>query len=202
MRAQLAALARRAIEHPDFLFPGLIGPIRDVPPIGRERRTLVAPRRTGDLRLLAHLLVGRDDEDLTAEVDRDVVTLGRGVEALRLVARVHVGDEVVLGIERHLDDDPTRRAFYTDLCAQSRWSVRTLRERMDGLLFERQLEGWYVLAGDVRDYELAIPADVCSKLKSIEIDARTDSAPPMMISCERFESASSTNFACAATRCT
>ena len=43
-------------------------------------------------------------------------------------------------------------------------------------LFERQLEGWYVLAGDVRDYELAIPADVCSKLKSIEIDARTDSA--------------------------
>ena len=34
-------------------------------------------------------------------------------------------------------DDPTRRAFYTELCAQARWSVRTLRERMDGLLFER-----------------------------------------------------------------
>lgn len=34
-------------------------------------------------------------------------------------------------------DDPTRRRFYADLCAQSRWSVRTLRERMDGLLFER-----------------------------------------------------------------
>lgn len=34
-------------------------------------------------------------------------------------------------------DDPTRRAFYTELCVQSRWSVRTLRERMDGLLFER-----------------------------------------------------------------
>jgi hypothetical protein len=32
-------------------------------------------------------------------------------------------------------DDPTRRSFYTDLCAQSRWSVRALRERMDGLLF-------------------------------------------------------------------
>ena len=34
-------------------------------------------------------------------------------------------------------DDSTRRAFYTDMCAQSRWSVRTLRERMDGMLFER-----------------------------------------------------------------
>ncbi|MFG6429461.1 PDDEXK nuclease domain-containing protein [Roseateles sp. LYH14W] len=34
-------------------------------------------------------------------------------------------------------DEPTRRDFYTELCAQSRWSVRTLRERMDGLLYER-----------------------------------------------------------------
>jgi predicted nuclease of restriction endonuclease-like (RecB) superfamily len=34
-------------------------------------------------------------------------------------------------------DDPTRRAFYIELCAQARWPVRTLRERIDGLLFER-----------------------------------------------------------------
>ena len=34
-------------------------------------------------------------------------------------------------------DDPTRLAFYTELCAQARWSVRTLRERIDVLLFER-----------------------------------------------------------------
>ena len=34
-------------------------------------------------------------------------------------------------------DDSTKRTFYTDMCAQSRWSVRTLRERMDGMLFER-----------------------------------------------------------------
>ncbi|WP_085317359.1 PDDEXK nuclease domain-containing protein [Derxia lacustris] len=34
-------------------------------------------------------------------------------------------------------DDPTRRGFYAELCARSRWSVRTLRERMDSLLFER-----------------------------------------------------------------
>lgn len=34
-------------------------------------------------------------------------------------------------------DDATQRSFYADLCAQSRWSVRTLRERMDAMLFER-----------------------------------------------------------------
>ena len=34
-------------------------------------------------------------------------------------------------------DDPTQRSFYAELCARSRWSVRTLRERMDSLLFER-----------------------------------------------------------------
>jgi hypothetical protein len=31
-------------------------------------------------------------------------------------------------------DNPTQRAFYADLCAQSRWSVRTLRERMLNLV--------------------------------------------------------------------
>ena len=34
-------------------------------------------------------------------------------------------------------DDPIQRSFYAELSAQSRWSVRTLRERMDSLLFER-----------------------------------------------------------------
>ena len=30
-------------------------------------------------------------------------------------------------------EDGVKRAFYTDMCAQSRWSVRALRERMDGM---------------------------------------------------------------------
>ena len=33
--------------------------------------------------------------------------------------------------------DGVKRAFYTDTCAQSRWSVRALRERMGGMLFKR-----------------------------------------------------------------
>lgn len=34
-------------------------------------------------------------------------------------------------------EDGTKRSFYAELCAQSHWSVRALRERMDGMLFER-----------------------------------------------------------------
>jgi predicted nuclease of restriction endonuclease-like (RecB) superfamily len=33
--------------------------------------------------------------------------------------------------------DPLKRDFYTTMCSQERWSVRTLRERMDTMLFER-----------------------------------------------------------------
>jgi predicted nuclease of restriction endonuclease-like (RecB) superfamily len=33
--------------------------------------------------------------------------------------------------------DPLKRDFYTTMCSQERWSVRTLRERMATMLFER-----------------------------------------------------------------
>ncbi len=34
-------------------------------------------------------------------------------------------------------DDPIKREFYLSMAAEGRWSVRTLRERMDGMLYER-----------------------------------------------------------------
>jgi predicted nuclease of restriction endonuclease-like (RecB) superfamily len=34
-------------------------------------------------------------------------------------------------------DDQIKREFYLGMCAQSRWSVRTLRERINSMLFER-----------------------------------------------------------------
>lgn len=34
-------------------------------------------------------------------------------------------------------DDPLRRDFYAEMCRIERWSVRTLRSRIDGMLFER-----------------------------------------------------------------
>ncbi|HUP45032.1 MAG TPA: fimbria/pilus periplasmic chaperone [Thermoanaerobaculia bacterium] len=46
----------------------------------------------------------------------------------------------------------------------------------DAILFEHELDGWYVLAGTERTYELPIAADVCGKLRSIGITAQTDSA--------------------------
>ena len=42
-------------------------------------------------------------------------------------------------------------------------------------ILEQQLDGWYVLAGTERVYEFLIPSDVCSRLKSMAIVARTDS---------------------------
>ena len=41
-------------------------------------------------------------------------------------------------------------------------------------LFDRQLDGWYVLAGSPRTYSVEIPAASCSKLKKIVIAAQTD----------------------------
>lgn len=45
----------------------------------------------------------------------------------------------------------------------------------DSTVFEHQLDGWYVLAGTARNYEFALPAEECSRLKSVMIAAQTDS---------------------------
>jgi predicted nuclease of restriction endonuclease-like (RecB) superfamily len=34
-------------------------------------------------------------------------------------------------------DDPLKRDFYAEMCRLERWSVRTLRKKIDGMLFER-----------------------------------------------------------------
>jgi len=41
-------------------------------------------------------------------------------------------------------------------------------------VFDRQLDGWYVLAGSPRSYSVEVPAADCSKLKKIVIEAQTD----------------------------
>jgi fimbrial chaperone protein len=41
-------------------------------------------------------------------------------------------------------------------------------------LFERELDGWYVLAGSPRTYTVEVPPGVCSQLKHVVIDAQTD----------------------------
>ncbi len=34
-------------------------------------------------------------------------------------------------------EDPLKRQFYTELCRMERWSTRTLKSKMDGMLYER-----------------------------------------------------------------
>ena len=43
-------------------------------------------------------------------------------------------------------------------------------------LFDKQVEGWYVLPGSPRTYDLEMPAGVCSKLKSVSLEVQTDVA--------------------------
>jgi fimbrial chaperone protein len=40
--------------------------------------------------------------------------------------------------------------------------------------FARQLTGWYVLAGGVRDFDLEFPKDDCAKTRSVVIEAQTE----------------------------
>ena len=41
--------------------------------------------------------------------------------------------------------------------------------------FERELEGWYLLAGGRRDFETALPKDACAQVTSIVVDVQFDS---------------------------
>ena len=57
--------------------------------------------------------------------DRDiVVTLSQQLSWSHFVEIIKIEDEI-------------KREFYIRMCADARWSVRTLRERMDSMLFER-----------------------------------------------------------------
>jgi fimbrial chaperone protein len=52
-------------------------------------------------------------------------------------------------------------------------TVRTLTG--DRVAFETQVEGWYVLAGGRRDFELPVPEAACEQITSIEVDVRLES---------------------------
>lgn len=55
--------------------------------------------------------------------------------------------EIVVSLIRHLSwthflaliplDDPLKRDFYAEMCRVERWSTRTLRKKIDGMLYER-----------------------------------------------------------------
>jgi hypothetical protein len=38
--------------------------------------------------------------------------------------------------------------------------------------FDRELEGWYVLAGGRREFDMAFPKDACAQVTSIVVDVQ------------------------------
>jgi len=77
---------------------------------------------------------------------------GRGSSRQNLFRMIHFaevfpGEEIVSSLMRQLSwthliyiiplDDPLKRDFYAEMCRLERWSVRTLRAKIGGMLFER-----------------------------------------------------------------
>jgi predicted nuclease of restriction endonuclease-like (RecB) superfamily len=56
-------------------------------------------------------------------------------------AKNRVGAVGTIGLSHFVEiipiDDPLKREFYAELCGAERWSVRTLRAKVQGMLFER-----------------------------------------------------------------
>jgi hypothetical protein len=107
-------------------------------------------------RILAEIL--RHDraaygEEIVATVSRQLTAdYGRGFaeKSLRRMiqfARVYSDREIVAALSRELGwshfvellplEDDLKRQFYGEMCRIERWSVRTLRAKIDGMLFER-----------------------------------------------------------------
>ena len=92
-------------------------------------------------------------EQVVAEVAKALTAeFGRGFGRRSLYrmmrfAEVYPDAEIVTALRSQLSwthfreliaiDDPLKRQFYTELCRVERWSTRTLKSKMDGMLFER-----------------------------------------------------------------
>lgn len=92
-------------------------------------------------------------EEVVAEVAKALTAeFGRGFSKRNLhymarFAEVFPDAEIVHALRSQLSwthfreliaiDDPLKRRFYTELCRVERWSTRTLKSKMDGMLFER-----------------------------------------------------------------
>jgi predicted nuclease of restriction endonuclease-like (RecB) superfamily len=92
-------------------------------------------------------------EQIVATVSAQLTTdYGRGFSRFALSRMIKFAElfpdrEMVAALSQQLGwshfvellplDDPLKRDFYAEMCRVERWSVRTLRSRIDGMLFER-----------------------------------------------------------------
>ncbi len=56
------------------------------------------------------------------------------------------------------------------------------RAKVGRALFDKTLQGWYVLAFARREYTLAIPKDVCSQLLSVTTTVTTERGKTSVVS--------------------
>ena len=71
----------------------------------------------------------------------------RSLYRMMRFAEVYPDPEIVSALRSQLSwthlreliaiDDPLKRQFYTELCRVERWSTRALKDKMNGMLFER-----------------------------------------------------------------
>lgn len=142
--------------------PGLLADLRLL--IEQSRRAAVATVnasltlmywRIGQ-RLQTEVLAGQRagyGEEIVATLSRQLVAdYGRGFEEKNLrrmvqFATLFASEEIVVTLSRQLSwshflallplKNPLARDFYAQMCSIEHWSVRTLRERVDSMLFER-----------------------------------------------------------------
>ena len=107
----------------------------------RIRREVLGPERA------------RYGEQIVYAVGRQLTEAcgpGFGEKNLRHMIRffeVFPDEQIVISLSRQLSwthlrsimylDDPLRREFYSEMCRAEGWSVRTLRDKINGMLFER-----------------------------------------------------------------
>jgi predicted nuclease of restriction endonuclease-like (RecB) superfamily len=102
--------------------------------------------------LLREKRAGYGEQIVSALATRLTMEYGRGFSDKSLwhmvrFAEVFPDEPIVSALRRELSwthfkeiiylDDPLKREFYAELCRAERWSTRTLRRKIDHLLFER-----------------------------------------------------------------
>ncbi len=121
--------------------------------------------------------------EIVATLSRQLVAdYGRGFEEKSLrrmvqFAEVYPDEHIVLSLIRHLSwthflvllplKEPLARDFYAQMCSIEHWSVRTLRERVDSMLFERTA--------------LSRKPDELIRLELDALQAQGDVTPPLLL---------------------
>ena len=142
--------------------PGLLADLRQLIELSRQTAMAAVNAsltlmywRIGQ-RLRTEVLAGQRagyGEEIVVTLSRQLVAdYGRSFEEKNLrrmvqFAALFASEEIVVTLSRQLSwshflallplKEPLARDFYAQMCSIERWSVRTLRERVDSMLFER-----------------------------------------------------------------